>query len=815
MLKFRIIISLIFISLIIFSCKIRKQNNLTKGEISQLQSLLNKGKTIRLSDNVYDLKGTQLLVKAKIIFDDKAKIINGTLVGDGGVLECPDRQCFEKVVLKGNWKNKVGKLEWFTNGKDENQNFIALTNVVSMNAVVKLGAIYPIAPPTNGSFNSPNDIIIKGTSPQKSGFILRSKPKVGQAYFRTEKGNNIQFENISIVTQDFINRKRPQGKDYVFASCSYSSLYRNAKPDLSFFRLKNCTLQGSINFDYAASPRNVTSERFLQLGIDNVQIQNCKIEGAVTTLQLSNGAYQEVEINSNTITNILGPVFFFPAGGIEPSLSVKLVNEKRRIMRIQNNTVRNDHPVAGVANGYMSLVVAKGKDFEVTNNTIENILNTKNGIETIPFYCSAMNYLLVKNNKILNVGSKGVGTGFGGNCLLKLKGAVNCDIIDNEFRFTKMGLVDLGVIPSENSSLRNIRPTQFRFSLMGANLHKGRVKDNFYNIQGNTFSAAFISDYSFLSRKKVNMENNNYLINNFGKSDPNNWGGNLQVFDYTLFYMREAVSDGELIVKNNMIEIKNIDGKTFHFTYDLNDNKDFKKVIYQNNTFRTDAIVSLAYPRTEMLMSKNELKGKGSFAYSNAASTKPNRSIKELVTEQRVEEYEANRTGAYHLKNFGSSTISTKNNTDSIANIIRLNFNDLHFYEGNDQLPITLDINAKVKTNQNKNLNLNYRVVFSKGNQIHFFDQETNKIIRTTPFWFAGKPEFCHDIKLLSASKDDKIKLSLTSSSRWRSRNKTGYIILRGLENVKEFEIKASVQKLKFPPNIKGAQYVNKVISKW
>ena len=76
----------------------------------------------------------------------------------------------------------------------------------------------------------------------------------------------------------------------------------NAKPDLSFFRLKNCTLQGSINFNYNASPKNVTPEKFFQLGIDNIQIQDCKIDEAVTTLELSNGTYQNVEINNNTIT---------------------------------------------------------------------------------------------------------------------------------------------------------------------------------------------------------------------------------------------------------------------------------------------------------------------------------------------------------------------------------------------------------------------------------------------------------------------------------------------------------------------------------
>lgn len=784
----------ILIVLTSFACKTTKRDkpqNTTESLMDFLQQNESNTKAI-----VYNLKGASLSVSNKITLDAKTKIINGTLMGNGGSIICPpDQQCFDNVKIKGTWKRQKGYMQWFTDGKNARNNFSALTNLIAMNTEVILDNIYPLEITKYAIFDSNNDIVVKGKNPETDGFILESKPSRGQAYFKNNKGNNIHFEKISIRTRDFLKGQLPQGNDYSFVDCTYSSVSPNAKPKINHFKLLDCVIQGAVHFNYKADSKNCTLDEFKTLGIDTIQIKNCQIEQEVILLALRNAPYKKVEISKNIVNDLLGPVFFFPISGMAATFN-QMAYQSRDYMLIEENKVENKKTLQGrQVGGYMALVVAKGNDFTVINNSFKNILNTIKGIETTAFYCSAVNHLIVKKNKILNCGSKGLGLGNGANCLLKLKGALNCDITDNEFRFDRKALQALGLISNTTDNLSTISSANFRFSLLGS--EKRNVDStHYYRFENNIFEAAVISDYSWVSRANFIFKNNQVSIDHILTADPNQWGGNLAKLDHTLLYFSTPIKNGNIAIEDNEVFVKNMDGKIFYFTFNQNDNKQYKKVSYQNNTFMINGIVSLFYPRADLLICKNELKGKGSFIFNEASSLKKNRTIKELRSEQLVKEYYSGYAAPYHLKNFGTSVIKAEQNKDDRAMILQIGLNDLYYYNEKDKLPISLEVEALLTTRDKKEKRLSYRIVFESYNRAHFLEERSNKIKFVQPYWNKKIKPFQHFLHPINGKPDSTIRLALSSQSRERHQNNTGFLILQGLQNVSSFEIKASVKKL-------------------
>jgi hypothetical protein len=783
------------------------------GTIKELRNSLEQNGILHLSTKVYNLNGANLKVKGKLIIDGTAKIVNGTLIGDQALIESPNKGCFEKIVIKGSWNNRTGYMKWFTDGKDSRVNYLALTNLVTMGVAIQLDDIYSLTVTANNSFDSNNDLVIIGKDSKTCGFILETKHRRGHAYFRSAKGNNIHLENISIYTRDYLNGELPKGRDYFFADCTYSTLFPDARPDMSYFKILNCELKGAIYFHYKANTENCNLEEFANLGIDDIQIKDCLIEHPVSLLSLTNAPYKKVEISNNVINDIYGPVFFFPISGVKPSYYQLLTSSGRPYMKIERNRVENAQAHQGRSKGYMALVVAKGNDFDVINNTFRNILNTKDGIETVPFYCSATNHLIVKGNKVLNCGSKGLGIGGGANCLLKLKRALNCDITDNEFRFDKTALVALGLIGSSKKALSSVKPAQFRFSLIGTD-KRGLDSTHYYRIENNIFEAAIISDYSWISRANFTLKGNQIIINHMLTSDPDRWGGNLDRLDHTLLNFSTPITNGNIVIEKNEIWINGMDSNMFYFTRNRNDNKQYVKVLYQNNIFNIDGIVSLFYPRSDFLNCENELKGKGSFVYNEAFTLKKNRTIKRLQSTQKVDKYLASSSSAFQLKNYGSSKIIALDNQDTIATVVQVFMNDLYYYNDVDELPILLNVSANLITEKNEKIVLYYNIIFDSDSQAYFIEENSRKLIGVIPFWKEKNRQFKYDILSVGPQRETSIKLSLVSQTeRWRSSHYYGFVLLRGLNDIKSFDITASVNKLSIPPNTNKQKYMRGIVT--
>ena len=507
-------------------------------------------------------------------------------------------------------------------------------------------------------------------------------------------------------------------------------------------------------------------------------------------------------------------MFFFPVSGVNKEYYNKLVGEWRPIMIIRGNLVSNDKVVEALGSGYMSLVVSKGKDFEVINNTIEGILNTKEGVETIPFYCSASNHLLVKNNRVMNCGSTGMGLNYGGNCLIKLKDSFRCDIVNNEFIFNREGLKDLGLIDSEDIALENANFDSFRFSLWGANLLNRVTDHGYYHFTNNIFSASVISDYSFASRHNFILSYNDIFIEYLYPSKGKNWSGNTQVLSNTLIYFRESVENGKIQIEGNRIQIEYTSNGTIYFTRDINDNKSFSEVSYLNNIFEANTIISLAYPRTKKLISQNELIGEGSFTYNYAITSKPNRSIKSLNVEHEIARYKAGKLPTLDFNNFGSSSFSTKFNNDTITNILMMNYDNLSFYDRQDRMPLHLIINGRLTYHSGKKENFHYGIIVKDKDVVSFIDDKSGMIKNIRPYWLKGKPQFRYNIQPISIEFNNDIKLSIVSSSRWKSQEKVGYLIMSKLKQVREFKITVSIENLIVPANESLDTFISNILKK-
>ncbi len=798
---------LLLFSALIISCKSNKKSITTAVDLTELQKSLNANAILTLSNVVYDLKGTRLEVKNKLILEQNAKIINGTLIGRNGVVECTNDNCLNNILLSGEWKNESMPLNWFTTGEDAQLNFKILCNLIDTDKKILVDKMYPLSTSEWAAYQTNASIKITGTNPNTSGFILKTKHKQGKAYFQSTRGNNIHLENLSLTTDDYEKNIEPNQGFYRFSDCSYSSLYPEAKPSFEHFILKNCTINGAVQFSYAAHSNNTTLSEFQNLGIKKIEVLDCTINKPVNLLTLSNLSYGQVEIKNNSVHDLLGPVFFFPISGIKEAYLPFVEGPGRPLLILESNKIKNTRVYQSIHNAYMSFVVAKGNNFKVINNTFENILNSRDGVETYAFYCSAANELYVHKNLLINCASKGLKQSSAGNCLIKLKNANNCIVLDNVFRLEKQALVDLGVLRSPKQALKQVKAENFRFSIFGS-----ATQDNdngSYIFKNNTFDAAVISDYCWIGKSNFIFNDNIVNIKYFPKTDEKRWGGNLTKLDQTLFYFKSSISNGHLEIKNNKITVEEMDKEVFHFTYNQNDNKQYQKAIYEDNQFNINGVVSLFFPRSENVTAKNKLFGKGSIVFNQASTIKKNRSIKQFKSEQIIDEYYASPLCPYHLKNTGKAVIKTLENKDSIASVLRVNYNDLYDI---DRLPIDLEIRASFIDTRNVKKEFTYKILFKDYRNAYFIDHKSNKVINVKPYWMNKDAQFSYDILPVSSNVGSNIRLSLVSQTRWPSQHKYGYILFRGLEDIKSFEISAAVNKMEFSENIKSMKQIKRFL---
>lgn len=763
------------------------------------------------ADRDYNLRGGTVEVFGKLIFSGAARILNGTVQGKNASIEAGRFTCFENVKLTGTWQNKEFNLRWLTRGIDPVVNYICLTNIISINKIVLLDSLYEITSGADRSTYSGNeDIIIIGSDRESSGLVLSGRHANSYAFFRSPDGNNIHLEDLTLTTADEQEGMNPSAPEYRFVNCSRSSIFTEAKPNIEFFKLNRCNIFGNIRFSYGATPINAIEQGYFELGMKRIEVEGCLFKNVETVLVINNIVYDSVIISGNTISNIYGPVFFFPISGLPEGFPVDRNYSLRKYMLISDNEIKNNKPLYGLHSTYMSIVVAKGNRFEVLNNTFENVLNLRPGTGTYPFYCSASDYLLVKGNTIKNCGTLADGkSGRSSHC--KLKGADNCDIVDNSFIFDRQGLVDLGLLSSVHDDPATIDSSRFQFSIFDG-WSPGLDSVSVMRVERNIFKAAVLSDVSHIFNAQFYLKDNTFEIGHVRTTDKKNYGSAGRRFNHTVFNYRSPLRNAVMEIERNRVSVGSMDSTILFFTYNINDDKEYERVVYRDNTFKVNGIVSLDYPRTKTLISENTFEGNGSMTFTQASTAKKNRTIGEMRAVQKIDRYADNPNGIIFLKNFGTAAIKVEKNTAETANLVRVTFNDLYHYNDQDQLPILLTIKVKTRPARGREQNYLYQIVFKDYRSMYFADPVSGELKRNTPYWSSGNPPFSYDIASI-ISGNYKTRLSLMSHSAWGARHREGYIMLQNLSEVESFEVEASVQKYEYPPGLSENEAIRRTVT--
>jgi hypothetical protein len=792
----RILLNLFcLLSLFVFLSCHKKVQRLTDLDTSNNTGTnLSDGGIKIINNTVYDLGGKEIEVSGTLVFKGGGKIVNGTIKGNKTKIMAEGKFIlFENVKIKGTWDVPEGFLYWFTDGRDPIRNFSALCNLIEMGAVCVLDKMYPVSTASkNEYYNTTRAIEIRGMDRQNCGLILKTKHTFSNAYFRSIKGNDISLKNMTLVTEDYMNKVKPAGYDYYFAWSYYSSADRESKPDMNYIKIESCDILGAITFRYSSSAQNTTPPEMLNTGIDSIIVTGNRIEDCVSLLELSNGRYDMALVQNNEIKNIYGPVFYFPLGDLTEPFSPTELSKRRKIFDFRGNHVYNEKPVISTGEGYMSSFVVKGAEINIENNIFENLINLNDAIETVPFYTSALYQSKIKNNKVVNC----LGRGFlpvvgGSNCFLRIRGSRNVYVENNIFELNRKALVALSLLDKESSQLKTVDIKRFRFGLWSANLNAEDFTSK-YVFTNNIFKVAVLSDHSILSRSQVLCKGNKIFVQYLAKYDDKNWGTSGDSHDGSLIVIRDKTQNGNLIFENNEIEINESASDRFLFIKDVNDNKDFSLVSYNNNIFRFDGEVSIAMPRTKVLTVTNQLAGEGYFSYNEATTNSSEITIQSMNVIQKIYSYKAGEIPPFHIKMAGSATISADKNQDSVIHLMNIRFQDLYTNQGLKKSPVIVNVTGEYIQKNGTKIKEEFQVLVKDFSNLYYMGVQ-NKPERTSTFWTPRGDHYRNEVVQMNGARA-KYPLTISSAFRKKSVDNSGYLFIKGTGDVKSFEITLHVE---------------------
>ncbi len=795
----------VFLGLISCSRVVKNKEILVNNDDVSLFLSGNGTKTI--DNKIYNLQGKTIHVSGTLSFKNGGKIINGTLTGKGvKILSSGNTSIFENISVKGKWDVPEGYLYWFSDGSDPFLNFKALCSLVEMESVCVLDKMYAISTSTaHEHYRTTKSVRIRGVKRKECGLVLKTKHSHSNAYFRSVSGNNIYLKNMTLVTEDYKNKMAPKGYDYYFAWSYYSSVDRESKPDMQYFKIESCDILGAVSFRYSSSAQNTTPSEMLQTGIDTILVLNSKIEDCVSLIELSNGRYDISRIENNEIKNIYGPVFYYPLGDLTSPFSPTELSKLRKSFVFRNNRVYGERPVFSKGEGYMSSFVVKGAEILIENNVFENIINENDEIETVPFYASALIQTKILGNRVINCLGRGYSPMVGGsNCFLRIRGSKNVLVDSNYFELNSKALAALNVIKNENSDLSTANIAKFRFALWTSNLND----DDFtakYEFTNNIFNLAVLADHCIMSRSHVLFKNNKIAIQYLAKYDSNNWGIGGEAHDGSLIVLRDKTKAGNLIFENNDIEIKISASPQFLFTKDVNDNKEYLNVTYRNNIFRFNGEVSLAMPKSKEMFASNQLIGTGNISYNESTTNSPEITIQKMNLTQKITNYKAGANSPIHIKMSGIAKVVAENNQDSVINLLNIRFQDLFANQSLKMSPIVINIKGNYIQKNGTKITEEFQVLVKDFSSVYYMGLRNN-LERTSTFWTPRNKHYRNEVLQVNGI-PAKFPLTISSTFRQKSIDNYGYLLITGTKDVKSFDVSISVE-----PNIKKVYVESELI---
>jgi hypothetical protein len=745
---------------------------------------------------LYDLKGKVLqLQNTKLNVLEGGKLINGKIRCENCELHAQAYKIFENVLLEGNWSNNIGYLEWFLGGdfKDPKRNLIILERLLESDFQVVFNRLVPIEAASNVSTAAPTrSIFLKGTDRLNSGLVLITKHQNQFFnYFRSERGFNLHMENMSLLSEDYINGVFDERESqYKFTGAFYQGHFNpHARPSIDSIIIRNCFIGGNIGIaKYGAHSNNQSLKEFgensmiTKLIVENNTFQNCN-----SPFSFSNMGYGDIFVQNNEVFNFSAAFLSIPESGINEAYYEPLRINKGRVV-FENNVFKNDRVVKVPEGRALSPCVIKGGNSSMffNNNKLENLLSDSRdaSVNTFYFTCQSPGFFSAKNNIIKNVVHQGSPSHPAS--MVRNRWCSSFHFENNQVSLEKEALVKIGVLKHINDDLKNIDGNKFYIELFQ---NGGQTSfENSFHIMNNQFSIPVINKSTEIhGMSDFVFKNNSLKIDYFGPSNVTSTTSR----DNVLFLSRHRYDRDEkreakgFIFSKNKITIDKTDGHLIFLEYPngvqvngkngVDKNFNFKLVELRDTIFVNNTTITVGVPDGEIQNFSPVIAGKNnSFEFidhSNANHMRSN--ARKFGSNIFIENAEwNNRRSPFVFIPDSKQSLIVKNHSGDIIPIFNyIYFISLYNLVSDENLLCQISIIANDKNNQT--LILEYYVTLNQRSRSFLFENTAGSFVEIDP----------------SNARGDRGQINTFNSSTMQRQNTPKLILERGDRHLKESRI--------------------------
>lgn len=519
-------------------------------------------KTFRFSDKV-------------LVFAGDAMLKNGVLDGKNVRIIAPGRKIFENIVCTGDWNIRNAKIQWFTGTdfSDPVRNFEVLCQYANINAEIFLDVLLPVAAKNNRDyFENARILRIKSHKPENAGLILRTKHEnLFFSYFRSSSGLNLLFENISIITSDYLSGIRSEKPSEYFLSGSYYQEQFNptAKPSIDSIIIRNCIIKGNVTLAvYGSHSKNQSLSEFSGRNkISRLLIENSTFDNVNSAFGFANMGYDSLIVKNNSVRNFSETFLNVSESGLN-DLYYEPLRKNKKYVEISDNIFENDKAVFTPSGRTLSPCIIKGGygDMNFVRNTLINIIsnNPASDVNTMYYTCLEPGRCVFSHNTVTDVigrGSRDLPAS-----IIKDRGAENLVIENNKITLSREALVKNGVLRSINEDITHLTGDRFLCTFIQIGNQGGLTKSLI--VRNNQVRVPFLNmSTEIYNVAHFEFENNRLEIGSFAPS-----GQQISVSrDHAFFLGRQRLDRiptrqlGIFSSMNNTLQIGHIPGGVLEY----------------------------------------------------------------------------------------------------------------------------------------------------------------------------------------------------------------------------------------------------------
>ena len=821
----------IFLTTIIYSGCAKKATPLMLGYPAETE--LFKNQTIIIDKKVNLYGKTIKLSKQKLIFKKFGKVANGNIHCYDCTIESGRAKIIDNVVFSGDWSSNEANPEWYAGSdfSDPQKNFSVLVQLLKAGFKIELDQMMAIASDSEVSCeNSVRNIFISGNNKENCGLILVTKHKNQfYSYFRSETGNNLILKNITLVTDDYLNKIYTEKEaDYFFTGSYYQEqFYPEARPNLDSVIVQNCIVKGNISIaGYGSHSDNQSLQLFSEgNSIKKVIIKNNLFDQVNNPFTFSNMGYGEISMEGNTIKNFTSAFISVPESGLASSY-YEIVRKKKGKVFITGNIFRNDKVVFVPDDRTLAPCVIKGGygSLDFHDNILENLLSSNPNADVNTFYFTSASpgYVRMKNNTIKNVIGKG--SAVHPACLVKQRWADRFYMNNNTVTLDKESLYKIGVIvsPRDDFSAADGRTFFMDFFQIGGQTNFKKV----FHVVNNTFSMPYLNKSTEIyDIADLRFEKNKITIGYFGPSKINSTVSE----DQTLFLGRlrldrqDTVPAGNFIFSGNSFRIDRTEAGLLRFLNfpdgvqvnqkNLADkNYNYKEVVINDTFYLQETTLKLTIPDGENQQYTLHIHGKNNrfslHDYANANHLRPN--AKSLYSDIHIDDVSrADDAAPFVLTPDSRQVIHVANHNGNRINVLKyIYFQSLFNMAKEEDLLIQIVLSSKDKKGV-KNRSEFYVNLHQKGRSF-LFENKSGQYQEMDPSLPGQRDTVVSDFPLIQTSKADSPVLVIDAGNK---HEKAANMYITNCENIVQYTLVCNILKTGFQKadRIKSQENIQKL----